>query len=389
MKYLGGYITAAVLGVITWVFMRFGEQFSNLVDMVYPYVIRTVQGFLAQWSIGVDFLIWQLLAVVLVVVILATLVIVVACKRSVISWGGWVLSALSFLYLMHTLVYGLNYYAGPLADDIRLEVAQYTLEELADATEYYRERANILAMLVDRDASGNVDFEEFDVLARQAGEGFDKLTYNRSYSVFAGSKLPVKKLGLADMYTSMGITGYTFGLTGEAAVNPQIPDIALPFTMAHEMAHRMCIAPERDANFAAYLACSVHSSVEFEYSANFMAYMYCYNALSQISTKASAEAASAISKGVSDLLQRDLAYYNTFFMKHQTKAATNFADTVNDTYLKTSGDKAGIASYGQVCDLLVNWHIQEVVLPSIAVEEELFDPYDENQVDLSGIVNAR
>lgn len=389
MKYLGGYITAAVLGVITWVFMRFGEQFSNLVDMVYPYVIRTVQGFLAQWSSGVDFLIWQLLAVVLVVVILATLVIVVACKRSVISWGGWVLSVLSFLYLLHTLVYGLNYYAGPLADDIRLEVAQYTLEELADATEYYRERANILAMLVDRDESGNVDFEEFEVLARQAGEGFDKLTYNRSYSVFAGSKLPVKKLGLADMYTSMGITGYTFGLTGEAAVNPQIPDITLPFTIAHEMAHRMCIAPERDANFAAYLACSVHPSVEFEYSANFMAYLYCYNALSQISTKASAEAASAISKGVSDLLQRDLAYYNTFFMTHQTKAATNFADTVNDTYLRTSGDKAGIASYGQVCDLLVNWHIQEVVLPSIAVEEELFDPYDESQVDLSGIVNAR
>ena len=389
MKYLGGYITAAILGAITWVFMQFGERFSNLVDMVYPYVIRTLQGMLAQWSSGVDFLIWQLLAVVLVVIILATLVIVVACKRSVISWGGWVLSALTFIYLLHTLVYGLNYYAGSLADDIRLEVAQYTLEELADATEYYRDRANILAMLVNRDESGNVDFEEFDVLAQQAGEGFDTLTYERSYSVFAGSKLPVKKLGLADMYTSMGITGYTFGLTGEAAVNPNIPDIALPFTMAHEMAHRMCIAPERDANFAAYLACVVHSSVEFEYSACFMAYRYCYNALAQISTKASAEATSAISKDVSDLLQRDLAYYNTFFASKQDRAATNFANTVNDNYLKTSGDSAGIASYGQVCDLLVNWHIQEIVLPSIAVEEELFDPYDESQVDLSGITNAR
>ena len=389
MKYLGGYITAAILGAITWVLMQFGERFTNLVDMVYPYVIRTVQGFLAQWSSGVDFLIWQLLAIVLVVVILATLVLVIAFKRSVIGWGGWVLSALTFIYMLHTMVYGLNYYAGSLADDIRMEVAQYTLEELADATVYYRERANILAMLVNRDEKGNVDFEDFEILALQAGEGFDKLTYNRSYSVFAGSKIPVKKLGLADMYTSMGITGYTFGLTGEAAVNPNIPDIALPFTMAHEMAHRMCIAPERDANFAAYLACSVHSSVEFEYSANFMAYRYCYNALAQITTKASAEAASEINKGVSDLLRQDLTYYDTFFANHQEKKATNFANTVNDNYLKTSGDKAGIASYGQVCDLLVNWHIQEVVIPSIAVEEELFDPYDENQVDLSGITNAR
>ena len=46
-------------------------------------------------------------------------------------------------------------------------------------------------------------------------------------------------------------------------------------------------------------------------------------------------------------------------------------------------------AYDGVCDLLVNWHIQQVVLPSISVEEERFDPLDESQVDLSGIVNAR
>ena len=56
---------------------------------------------------------------------------------------------------------------------------------------------------------------------------------------------------------------------------------------------------------------------------------------------------------------------------------------------QTSGDEAGVASYGEVCDLLVNWHYQTVVLPGLTVEEKLFDPYDEKQVDLSGIVNAK
>ena len=37
----------------------------------------------------------------------------------------------------------------------------------------------------------------------------------------------------------------------------------------------------------------------------------------------------------------------------------------------------------------MNWHIQEVVLPAITVVENQFDPYDETQVDLTGIVNAR
>ena len=385
MKYWFGYLTAAIIGAITWVLMQFGERFSTLVDMVYPYVIRTLQGFLAEWSGAVDFLLWQVLAVVLAVVLLASLVAVIAARKSVIAWGGWALSACALVYLLHTMVWGLNYYAGPLADDIRMETAQYTIEELAEATEYYRDKANILAEQVKRDANGNLTYPEFEKLADRAYMGFQRLVYDRSYPIFAGSTLPVKKLGWADMYTSMGITGVTFGITGEAAVNPQIPDVLLPFTMCHEMAHRMCIASERDANFAAFLACSAHPDVEFEYSAYFMAFRYCYNAIAGLKTVAAAEATADLREGISDKLRKDMNDYSSFFSAKQDKAATDFANTANDTYLKTSGEKSGIDSYGEVCDLLVNWHIQEVVLPSITVEESHFDPYDKNQVDISDI----
>ena len=246
-----------------------------------------------------------------------------------------------------------------------------------------------LAEQVKRNEKGNVAFAEFEELAEKAGEGFRILTYEKHYPVFAGSRLPVKKLGWADMYSSMGITGVTFGLTGEAAVNPQIPDVTLPFTMAHEMAHRMCIANERDANFTGFLACSMNPDLEFQYSGYFMAYRYCYNALAGVNHPSAAAAAARVKSGVSKLLQHDMDYYSHFFNSKKNDMATDFADTMNDTYLKTSGDDSGIRSYGQVCDLLVSWHIQTVVLPSITVEESQFDPYDESQIDLSGIVNAR
>ena len=90
MKYLAGYITAAIFGAITWVLLQFGEKFTVLIDMVYPYVIRTLQGILAQWSGGVDFLIWQLLAVALGVLILASIVLMVVLKWNPIQWFGWV-----------------------------------------------------------------------------------------------------------------------------------------------------------------------------------------------------------------------------------------------------------------------------------------------------------
>ena len=389
MKYWFGYLTAGIFGAITWVLMQFGQRFATLVDMVYPYVIRTMQDYLAQWTAIVEFPVWQVLAVALGVLLLASVVLMVVLKWNPIQWGGWVLAIFAGLYMLHTLMWGLNYYAGDLADDMRLDVSSYNIEELTEAAEYYRDRANELAAQVNRDNQGNVQFDDFEVLAARAGEGFEILTYDYHYPIFAGSKVPVKKLGWADMYTAMGITGVTFGMTGEAAVNPQIPDVTLPFTIAHEMAHRMCIASERDANFTGFLACSVHSDTEFRYSGYFMAYRYCYNALASVRTTAAAAAAARVKDGVSELLQRDMDYYSYFFSANRNDAATNLADTVNDAYLKASGEESGINSYGQVCDMLVNWHIQTVVLPSITVEESHFDPYDESQVDLSGIVNAR
>jgi len=389
LKYWFGYLTAGIFGAITWVLLQFGEKFTTLVDMVYPYVVRTLQDYLAQWTSIVDYPVWQLLAVVLVVLILASLVLVIALKRNLIQWLGWMLAVFAAIFMLHTMVWGLSYHAGDLADDLRLDVTSYNLEELTEATEYYRDKAMELAAQVKRDKNGNVDFSDFEVLAEKAGEGFRVLTYEKHYPVFAGSRLPVKKLGWADMYTSMGITGVTFGLTGEASVNPQIPDVTLPFTMVHEMAHRMCIANERDANFTGFLACSVNPDLEFQYSGYFMAYRYCYNALAGVNHPSAAAAAARVKSGVSKMLQQDMDYYSHFFSSKKNDLATNFADTMNDTYLKTSGDESGIHSYGQVCDLLVNWHIQTVVLPSITVEESQFDPYDESQIDLSGIVNAR
>ena len=389
LKYLRGYLAAAIFGAITWILTRYGEQFSTLVDMIYPYVIRTLQTTLAQWSGQVDFCLWQLLAVVLGVIVLASIVLMILFKWNPISWFGWVLAAGCGIYMLHMLVFGLNYYAGSLSEDIRMESSAYTLGELTEATEYYRDKANELALQVSRDSAGNVSFASFEDLAEKAGEGFRYLTYQRKYSVFAGSTLPVKKLGWADMYTSMGITGVTMGLTGEAAVNPQIPDVTLPFTMCHEMAHRMCIASERDANFAAFLAARFNQDISFQYSAYFMAYRYCYSALASVNSQSAAAAAARVQAGVSETLQRDLTAYNTFFQSRRSATAAKVADTANDTYLKASGESAGVASYGQVCDLLVAWHIQEVVIPSLAVEQSHFDPYDESQVDLTGIVNAK
>lgn len=398
MKYWRGYLTAAIFAAFTYALQKFAQAHSVLIDMIYPYVTRIIQDMLSQWSGTVDFCLWQVVAVLLGLALLASIVLMITLRWNPVQWFGWVAAAVSIVFFLHTGIYGLNNYAGPIADDISMEMVEYTVSELADATTYYRDMANQLSTQVPRDGNGDVVSGDFDTVTAAAADGFENLVYVRNYPIFAGANTPVKELGWDDLYSSMGITGMTMPLTGEAGVNSQIPAVSLPFTICHEMAHRKCIATEKDANFAGFLACQANSDVLYQYSAYFMAYRYCYTALysvgrsTSIDPKLVAQAASEanrIAGNVNSYLRKDMDDYDRFFNSRKNSFATDVADTVNDLYLKASGEASGTASYGQVCDLLVNWHIQEVVLPAIAVEESHFDPYDETQVDLSGIVNAR
>lgn len=389
MKYWRGYLIGGIIALIAFGINLLASQYTTLVDMFYPYVTRTVQNFLAEWSGGVGFCLWQVALVFLLVLVMVTIVLMIVLRWNPIQWFGWVAAVVAVIYFANTCIYGLNYHAGPIADDIRLEVTDYTLQELENATVYYRDLANEYADQVSRDKSGNVIYPSFQELAVDAGEGFKSLTYDYSYSVFAGTREPVKELGWSELYSSMGITGITVGITGEAAVNPDIPDVGLPFTMCHEMAHRMCIANERDANFSAYLACTANSGIEFQYSAYFMAYRYCYSALSTHGSADAANTAARIATKMGDNLKHDMQEYNSFFEDRKDDDATEMANSFNDAYLKISGNESGVDSYAEVADLLVSWHIQEVVIPAQMEEAEyVFDPYDESQVDLTDIVGA-
>ena len=391
MKYWRGYIAAALFAALTWALMTFSKAHSVLVDMVYPYVTRLIQTSLSGWISGADFCLWQVLVVLLGVLLLATVVLMIVFRWNFIQWLGWVLAGASFLFMLHTGVYGLNQYAGDLADDVRLNVLideqtgnrLYLDTELVETTQYLRDIANDLAVQVPRNADGTPDYPSFQQLAEMAGEGFDNLVYEKTYSVFAGATDPVKELGWADMYTSMGITGVHMPLTGEAAVNPRIPVVAMPFTMCHEMSHRMCIAIERDANFAAFMACDANSDPIFRYSGYFMAFRYCYNALLARNTSATDAAATEIYNGLNDLLKRDLTYYKAFFAEQRDDRATDLANAANDAYLKTSGSESGTQSYGEVTDLLVSWYVQEIYLPAHKEEEVIFDPENKDQIDLT------
>ena len=363
MKYWRGYLIAGIVLACTWALREFAKAHSVLVDMIYPYVTRMAQVFLSGWSSGVDFCLWQGLLLALIAFGIASAVLMIILKWNPIRWGGWVCTVVAVMIFLNTGLYSLNQYSGPLSEDIRLEETDYTLAELENAAIYYRNQANQLAQQVQRDSQGDVVFATFEELSKQASAGFEKLVYEESLAVFAGPMEPVKKLNWAGRYTARGVTGVTVGLTGEAAVNPQTPAVMLPFAMCREVARRASITIEQDASFAAWLGCSHNDSVQFKYSGALMGYRYCLEALEELDKVTNAGAATRVLAEESAQVKHDREICDRFYGDNEMADA-------------------------QVCDLLTSWHIQEVVLPTQVEKEDMFDPLDKSQVDLSDHPNA-
>ena len=172
---------------------------------------------------------------------------------------------------------------------------------------------------------------------------------------------------MADYFTKRGQMGYTVAITGEAAINPEAPGVMQPFAVCREMCYRMCIASERDKHFGAFLACQANDAAVFQYAGFIMAYRYCLNELPQ-------STASVVNAQAGIQVRNDVDEWDAFVAPAEKLAAE-----------EASKDGLKYRTNQEIAELLVRWHYQEVVLPSITEPEVEFDPMDETQVDLTGL----
>ena len=362
LKYWRGYLIAGILAVCTWAITQFAATHALLLDMIYPYMIRVVVPSLTQWTANVNFCMWQVLLLIAIAGILASIVLMLVFRWNPIQWFGWVLAVSCLFSFLNTGILGLGQYSDSISQTLRLEMQDYSQDHLEATAIYYRDLANELSGQVQRKADGTADLSDLEDLNKWAGSGFDHLTYERGFAALSGSTEPVKALGWSDLYTSRGVTGMTVLLTGESAVNLQVPEAALPFTICHEMAHRMGVAKDPEADFASILACSGSDSIEYRYSGYLMAYRVCYLALGQYSLNSQVN----INAGALPAVTNDMNAYSKF----------------------VSGDQMSTVDSSLV-DLLVSWHIQEVILPANQgqLTPDIFDPMDESDDRLQDIIN--
>ncbi len=367
MKHWIGYVVALIFAACTWALKSFAATHSLLVDIIYPYVTRLVMAFLALKTSKTGLCIWQIVVVIFALFVLASIVYYVWRKKNPVRCIGWTLALICAVNLVSTGLFGLNQYSGALADDIRLETPGYVATDLHNALTYYQEHANALAESLPRDSSGNI-IADFDSVTNKAGDGFKVLSQEQYYSVFAGNATPVKKMGWAWAHNLTGSTNKFYPITGEAVVNENTPSVGLPYAVCRVMSQRICISNDPDSAMAGILACINNPDPVFQYSGYFMAYRYCYDALSTMPGGAEKFRAQE-----NEQLKRDFDTYESSFARRD--------DRPSGIVPQASGEMKNI----HVGDLLVSWHLQHVVKPMTEVEEAPFDPLDETHENLSDL----
>lgn len=349
MKTVSRVITSVILLILTGILVALAVFLPDFFFSFYPVLSRRMISFLAGVSSVVSFAIWEWIALALIVWLLYTLIRSFV-KHRFARWLSGLLFGVSLGVFLFVGLWGLNHFAPPLSERLGLSAAPSSREDLQAAAEFYLAKANELSMQAERDENGLFCPGDFDELAAQASDGYKALA--KENELFDGSTVPVKKLASSKLFAKMAITGIFVDFTGESCVSTETFSAALPYTMCHEIGHRMGLAAEDEANFAAFLACDASPSVSFRYSGYFEAYCFCYSALYDIDP----DAAFSVMRGASDFVKADYQGEAVHYEQVVSQTASNVSEHVNNTYLKVFSETSGTASYGEVTDLLIAWY---------------------------------
>lgn len=349
MRTIGRLILSAIILLLTAFAAGIAYYMPELFFGFYTDLSKQVLAFLSGITAPFPFAVWELLALLAALTALYTLIRTISQKRAFFYWLSGLVLSVSVLIFLFVALWGLNHFAPSAADRISLPVSQYSREQLLETTAYMAQQADHWSGQVPRDERGLMTVDQA-VLRKTAPQTYESLS--AQYPFFSGSSAPVKTLLSSKAFSHMGFTGIFIAFTGESCINADTYCVSVPFTMCHELAHRLTVAPEDEANFCAFLACRESSDPVFQYSGWYSAFVYTYNALHKVDPSAASQIWSSLSEQLREDCRQANAHYEPY--EGQVQEA---AQKINDAYLKAFQEHSGVQSYGEVTDLLIAWYL--------------------------------
>lgn len=255
----------------------------------------------------------------------------------------------SVFYFTFNLVWALNYYRKPIAEQFAIRDS-VTPREVIDLAERLILKTNQLQMEITGDSTEmvNVPYDR-DAIFHKTIAAYGRIQKQLPFLAYPHPNLKKGTSGALMAY--FGIGGYLNPFTNEAQVNGLTPVFRLPVVTAHEIGHQVGYAKENETNFIGYLVTLKNKDVYFQYSAFAYALSHCLSAIRRTDEQKFEELFDKINGGVQENY-RELYEFNLKF----ANPVEPVFKSIFSTFLKANQQKDGIKSYSKIVELMVGYH---------------------------------
>lgn len=268
-------LLALAVGFAAWGLFYIARRSTATMDWWLAYVSMPVKRGLSFIVDPLPFSACELGATVLIVGALVLLVRAVR-RRRLAAWALHMAVLLVWGYAGVCALWGTQYYGTNFAARAGMTAPPVSTGELAAVTDYFADKVNAAAPLVQRDESGVFATDKTEIFAGCA-HLYDPLT--ERWPFLAGPERRPKPAIYSKLMSAWGFTGYLCPLVGESTLNVDSPAVFLPVTIAHELAHQRGVAAEQEANFVGVMAATASADADYAYSGWLFGYLHLSNAL--------------------------------------------------------------------------------------------------------------
>lgn len=209
---------------------------------------------------------------------------------------------------------------------------------VVDESQYYE--ISVWASNKINECASQLEFDENGSVKRPYSRPKLYEIISKEYNKIPGNYLtkfnakPKQLLLFGWLYTELNISGVTFLPTGEANYNQYVPNIDIPFVIAHEIAHTKGVMNETEANDIAMYVCVNCEDPYVRYSGLCNA----YNSLEPMAMTANDDnKLNEFFEVLDNRVWKDFAYSNDFWEKH--RFFKDMSKWFNDLYLKIFGNQ--------------------------------------------------
>ncbi len=343
------------ISLIANAIIKINPAFANVAHNTVGAFVRALLATLTSW---IPFSLAEML------LILSPVLVFLICwrmcrrlKRSLTEGIRYFVGFLSVVSLVFSvLVFGFNtgFYSEGVEKKVDFERENLSPEQLYETAilliDAIREDLPYVSYPEGTASEMTFSYAEMNKKLNQAYE-----TLCDTYPSFQRIYSNTKPVMLSKPWTYTHISGvYTF-FTGEANVNTNYPDFIMISSAAHEMAHQRGIAKEDEANFTAFLVCSLSEDPYIRYCGYADVLNDLMGKLSSADSKLYAKAREYMPQE----LKNEYTAYSVFFDEYRENVAATVSTAVNNAYITSHNQPQGVKSYGLVVDLVAAYMLNK------------------------------